>query len=342
MYQHDAQHTGRSPHAGPKYGRIKWKINIGAYISAPSIDKEETLYLGSLDGGLYAVNSDGSIKWKFYTSEYVGSTPAIDNNGTIYFACADKYFYALNNNGTLKWKYLTTKEMYRISPIIDDKGTIYLVADSAYAFTSEGKIKWVLPMGKNIDFINPAVPAISHRGYIYIGLDNEHLYIVKPDGSIWKKIKKGYLSIASPAIDNKDNTYYYSSTNISLVSINGLGNLRWEIQLSYGGSISPVITRDNKTIYFPLSTYLVAFNSNSTVKWDWSSNESRAQFTNSPIIDGEGNIYIGGVNYLFIFSSEGELKNKIYLGDSAISSPVLSHDRIVYITDVNGNLYAIE
>jgi len=46
---------------------------------------------------------DGSLKWKFGTGDWVRSSPAIGEDGTIYVGSNDGYLYAINPVGTLKW-----------------------------------------------------------------------------------------------------------------------------------------------------------------------------------------------------------------------------------------------
>jgi len=46
----------------------------------------------------------GTLKWKFETDGQIRSSPAIASDGTIYIESWDSYFYAINPNGTLKWK----------------------------------------------------------------------------------------------------------------------------------------------------------------------------------------------------------------------------------------------
>ena len=65
------------------------------------IDANGLVLVGSHDGTLYALNPDGSLKWKFETGGSTRSTPIIDENGIIYFV-ADfeapwpySYLYAL-------------------------------------------------------------------------------------------------------------------------------------------------------------------------------------------------------------------------------------------------------
>ena len=39
-----------------------------------------------MDGTLYVLNPEGTLRWKFTTCGYIESSPAIDENGTIYLA----------------------------------------------------------------------------------------------------------------------------------------------------------------------------------------------------------------------------------------------------------------
>ena len=45
---------------------------------------------------LYALNADGSLKWKYATGEVVRSSPAVGADGTVYVGSDDKNLYALN------------------------------------------------------------------------------------------------------------------------------------------------------------------------------------------------------------------------------------------------------
>jgi outer membrane protein assembly factor BamB len=60
---------------------------------------------------LYAINPDGTLKWRYGTYSYVHSSPAIGSDGTIYVGSWDNYLYAINPNGTLKWRYLTDDDV---------------------------------------------------------------------------------------------------------------------------------------------------------------------------------------------------------------------------------------
>ncbi len=93
--------------------------------SSPVIASDGTMYIGSTDGYLYAMDSKGSILWKFDSSGKIYSTPAIARDGSVYFGNQDGYVFGLNADGTLRFK-LKLPSGVRSSPIISDNGTVYI------------------------------------------------------------------------------------------------------------------------------------------------------------------------------------------------------------------------
>ncbi|ODS32378.1 MAG: hypothetical protein SCARUB_02489 [Candidatus Scalindua rubra] len=78
MHRHDLHHTGRSPYVGTQTNEIKWTFQAGDVISSsPVIGIDGTIYFGSQDKHLYALNPDGSLKWKFETKAEVDSRPQL-------------------------------------------------------------------------------------------------------------------------------------------------------------------------------------------------------------------------------------------------------------------------
>ena len=76
-------------------GVIQWEFDHGGVSNGyqtPVVDSGGTIYIGS-NTGLYAINSDGTLKWKKETGPVSGSV-VIDSDGTIYFA-DNKYLYAI-------------------------------------------------------------------------------------------------------------------------------------------------------------------------------------------------------------------------------------------------------
>lgn len=74
-----------------------WSFNMPTDIvnSSPAIDINGVIYFGSYDKYVYAVNPDGTLKYKFLTGDRVWSSPAIGADGTIYIGSYDNKLYAL-------------------------------------------------------------------------------------------------------------------------------------------------------------------------------------------------------------------------------------------------------
>jgi len=65
-------------------------------ISSPAIGSDGTVYVGSLDGKLYAINGKSGDKlWEFETGDEVYSSPAIGSDGTVYVGSRDNKLYAI-------------------------------------------------------------------------------------------------------------------------------------------------------------------------------------------------------------------------------------------------------
>jgi len=106
------------------------------------VGKDGTIYCGSSDGNLYAINPNGSTNWAYY-AQVSGGSPAIALDNTVYIGGYD-YLYATTPSGTLKWKseVATSSD----SPIVDSDGTIYVGSGNwgeLYAFHPDGSQKWV-------------------------------------------------------------------------------------------------------------------------------------------------------------------------------------------------------
>ena len=65
---------------------------------SPAIGADGTIYVGSIDKKLHAINPDGTPKWAYTTSYFVYSSPAIGADGTVYVGSNDGNFYAIYGN----------------------------------------------------------------------------------------------------------------------------------------------------------------------------------------------------------------------------------------------------
>ena len=127
-------------------------------MSSPAISSQGVIYVGSSDHNLYAINRDGSLRWKFTAIGPVFSAPTIGGDGTIYFGTV--YFsdelggfplYAVRPDGNLEWAIGIGYGEIDDSPAIAPDGTIYVGTDDPpgapcsaclIALSPGGVIKW--------------------------------------------------------------------------------------------------------------------------------------------------------------------------------------------------------
>lgn len=111
----------------------------------PAIGEDGTVYIsGSLyneitlkrDDYLYAINPDGSFKWRFPVPRHV-APPTVGSDGNIYFG-AYYTVYAVSPSGTLVWKVDARQktndsgDWIGATLTIDDKGMIHFWNDRVY------------------------------------------------------------------------------------------------------------------------------------------------------------------------------------------------------------------
>jgi outer membrane protein assembly factor BamB len=240
------------------FGSLKWTFKTERGISSsPVVSSDGTIYVGSKDHYLYAIEPSGDLKWKFDVCDEVYSSPAIGYDGTIYVGSYGKNLTAINSDGALKWKFLTLGRVSS-SPAIGSDGTIYFGSEDniLYAVNSDGFLKWEFLTGDDIIWSSPA---IGSDGTIYVGSYDDCLYAVDPYGSLkWKYKTDNYIK-SSPAV-SADDFIYIGGVDYNLYALNSQGDLQWKLKLS-GIVSSPAIGSDG-IIYVGAQGYFYAIGEN--------------------------------------------------------------------------------
>ena len=174
-------------HAVKPDGTLAWsRLTDVARYASPSIGQDGTIYIGA-SKKVYAVNPDGTTKWTSATGGAVDAMPAIASNGTIIVGAEDGKLYAIRSDGKLRWAAdaVVGGVDPRSSPtggasaVIDGTGAVFVGAGPGTfrAFSAEGKVMW--------EFVSPSCPtcrfgsaAIGTDGTIYAPADK--LYAFAP------------------------------------------------------------------------------------------------------------------------------------------------------------------
>jgi len=360
MKCHDNRHTGCSQYStADNNGAELWKFKTTSWIEGgPVVDSDGTIYFGDHWKNFFALNSDGSLKWRFDDFNYgssISSTPALASDGTIYVGSWDHCLYALYPNGMLKWK-VDVDATIAGSPAIAEDGTIYFGTMGfpdeddgcrIHAVNPDGTEKW----DYQTDYKITSDPAIGTDGTIYIGSMDTYLYAMYPNGTLRWRFKTGHYIKGPPSIAT-DGTIYVGSYDDYLYALHPDGTLKWKYKLKYGTETNPSIGPDG-TIYVG-DDKLYAINPDGTLKWTFNLGSNQDIFQSSPAVSADGIIYVGtnigetsGGDIIAVNPDGTERWRHRIADDWVDSSPCIDENGIVYIgsslaneTNVYGYLYA--
>ncbi|MFC1638018.1 PQQ-binding-like beta-propeller repeat protein [Patescibacteria group bacterium] len=376
----NSKHTGLSKYETDiKNPALKWKFDAGDGIeSSPAIGEDGTIYFGAFSDNFYALNPDGTEKWRFTRErEHFRSSPTLGEDGTIYFLAVfglnPQYsahlgfevdygtpkLYALNLDGTVKWEFVLGGGMSGLvyTPTIGDDGTIYAISggakmpgavggDRLWAINPDGTEKWYF---KTEDAIYSA-PTLADDGTIYFGCADGNFYALNPDGTEKWRFNTGpgakkrddiYDSVPSIGLDG---TVYVGSYDKNLYAFNPDGTVKWKFKMSAKVEATPSIGPDG-TIYAGTYSpsddkYLYALNpEDGSLKWKF---ETGQGVYGSPVIDANGILFFGSYDqYLYSLNSDGTERWRFKTNGGIVIPPVIDSQGIVYVGSWDNYLYAI-
>ena len=233
-------------------GTKLWSYATGGPVelSTPALGSDGTLYVGSGDKKLYALNgTTGALKWTYAAATAVSASPAVATDGTVYFR-DDTTLYALTNQGTsatLKWSFTLSGATYA-SPAVAADGTVYVGATGAfYAVNPNGTQKWKFTTNGDVY----TSPAIAHDGTVYCATLNGYCYALNPNGTQqWVWSTPGSAITSSPVLAT-DGTVYFGGYDHKLHALTSAGVERWAYLL--GDEVraaTPAVGADG-TVYQP-------------------------------------------------------------------------------------------
>ena len=198
-----------------------------------------TIYFGSWDKSLYALNADGSRKWQFATLGPVSSSPAIGLDGTIYFGSHDTNFYAVAADGRRRWEFATGGQIVS-SPALNKSECLYFTSQDGflYALNLDGKLRWKLQTGG----MTQCSPVLGADGTIYLGV-NEHMWAILPEGNRkWEQPTTFTDPFEASALVLADGTICHVSRYGMLMDFDTEQfGLKWMYSLGQQGYASPAI-----------------------------------------------------------------------------------------------------
>ncbi len=327
LFRRDSRNTANSPLPAIYQGDQPWSFRTGKGVfSTPVIDEHGVIYVGSADHNFYALNPDGTEKFRFTTGEIIdsaGALPRLDpaiGQPTILFPSGDGHIYNIRTDAEVTgtdrvvWAFDARSapgtgfnNWFEGNIGFNVDGTILAGSTNFnyYALKPDGTLKWTYPTGSN----NWSIAGIGDDGMIYWGSNDLYVRGVQPNGTEqWKFGTWGFIA-ASAAIGS-DGTVYIPSFDSMFYALDPhTGQEQWHF-------------KTNDHIY------------------------ASAALGHDPHGNTDA-IYFGSADgTLYALRPDGSLIWKYDTGDVIRSSPVIGKtpdgsSDIIYFGDGNGQIYAL-
>jgi len=161
-------------------GEPLWSTRPGGEFSRsePVVAADGTVYVGSLDDHLYALNpADGSVRWSLDLAYDIHASPALGADGTIY-QTAGPLVYAISPGGDVLWSWTAMEGLFPAarSPVVGGNGMVYVGAvRGLVAIGPDGVLRWDF----NTEYAVDAAPAIGVDGTVYIAAEDSVLHAIR-------------------------------------------------------------------------------------------------------------------------------------------------------------------
>jgi len=337
----DASSSGISIGSGAKGKRI-WAIQAGEIQeSSPVIGPDGTLYIGSLDNCVYAIDgATGAKKWTYRADQSVKSTPAVSSNGLLYFATENGTLYALDcDSGKVKWTFDAGGAIYS-SPTVCQDGAVCFGTWEGMVYSvdgTSGNENWEFKADGSIS----ADAALGSDGTLYVGTNGNSLIALN---SLTGRQKWRFMasdSVESPSVSLDGIVYVGSADGVVHAVSAATGTKLWETQT--GGTViaCPAIGNGGAVYVGSYDQRIYAFSQRSGERIWWV--QTGAPVFSSPAIGRDGTVYAASADgKLYALDGSSGAKRWTYnAGNNIDTSPAIDSDGTVYCASTDGSIFAL-
>ncbi len=345
-FRGNPQLTGVADSQLPDKLELIWTFQVADMIESTATIVDGTVYIGALDGYLYAINvQTGKSKWKYEATAPIKSSPSI-HKGVIYFGDEDGIFHAVDIDTRKKrWQYTTEGEIISSANFAEDKVLFGSYDGFLYCLNiKNGELVWKFETEGYVH----GTPAIFKNYVIVTGCDSFLRVINIDNGKQVQQVNLGAYVGASPAILDVNTevqttskvraycgTYGNEVLGVDLTS----GEIAWRYEhpvrkLPFFASAA---VTENLVIIGGRDKMVHAL-SPGKGEPQWTYN-AKSRIESSPVIVGK-RVFFGTTRGVFIALdiTTGDQVWKFETGSSIVASPSVADGR-VYIGTEDGVLY---
>jgi uncharacterized repeat protein (TIGR01451 family) len=300
QFHHDAARTGNTSTPAPGENTTIWEFLTGAPVNASPVVVGDTVYLGSTDGKLYALNSStGNKVWYARTGGPICAAAAV-SGGYVYVGSDDGYLHCYHtSNGTEYFNYSAGSPVR--SPILIDGSTVLFGTDNGdvIALGTSGNFLWTnatyapvrrapaaeagqlfVPSGRNLTVFSilngflqwgqTFTANVSHvaaaSGNVLLATQDGGLYCRNgaTGAEVWSNATFSSGSLNCPAIS--ESQLYIGSSGGRMYRVNlSTGIADWNV--SAGDPVNSSAALANGTVLVGTGAKIMAFNPGGSELW---------------------------------------------------------------------------
>lgn len=354
-FRGNPQLTGVATTPLPNTLEMLWTFQAKGIIESTAAVVDNTVYVGTLDGFLYAIDAQtGEQKWRYETESEIKASPSV-KDGVVYIGDGDGIFHAIDlNNGQKKWQFTSEGEIISSANFNGDRvlfgsydGFLYCLnrknGDFIWKFETEGYVH-----GTPSIWTQTADETDDTKNFVIVTGCDSYLRVINiNDGTQVQQVDLGAYTGASPAILTTTNSQ--TTTNVRAYcgtygnEVLGVDLTSGEIAWRYEHPVrklpffaSAAVT-ENIVIIGGRDKMVHALSpEKGEPQWTYS---VKSRIESSPVIVGK-QVFFGTVRGMFIALdiTNGKRVWEFDTGSSIVASPSIADEKI-YIGTENGILY---
>ena len=345
-FRGNPQLTGVADSELPENPQLLWTFQAGDMIESTATVVDGTVYVGVLDGTLYALDAQtGKERWTYQANGHIKASPSVNNN-VIYFGDGEGVFHAVDiSNQHTKWQFRTEGEIISSANFAGDRvlfgsydGFLYCLnresGELIWKFETEGYVHgtpgiWTESVKESGDVRNFA---------IVTGCDSYLRVLNIDDGTQTQQVNLGAYVGASPAISG--NQIYCGTYGSEILAVNlDTGEIAWRYRHSkrkFPFFASAALTEDMVIIGGRDKIVHALSPETGEPLWTYT---AKSRIESSAVIVGT-RVFFGTTRGTLIALdvSTGESVWEFATGSSIVASPSVANGRLYIGTD-DGILY---
>jgi outer membrane protein assembly factor BamB len=336
-FRHDPLHSGVAATKLPAKLEILWKFEAKGGFDGAAAVVGDTVYVGSQDEHLYAINlRDGKKKWHYKAGPF--KAPVSVRDGAVYVGDQDGVFHCVDvAKGTKRWTFTTDGEISGGAAFSGEHVVFGSGDQNLYCLTREGKKVWEfkVPGGPVL-----ATPVLVENKTFVAGCDSVLHIIDTAKGEGLKEIELGGQVGASGAVRG-DVLYVGTMTNVFHAVDFKQGKILWTFKNPKRAQpySSSAALADGKVIVGSRDRLVHCLDAK-TGNPVWSF-PTKGPVDSSPVVV-DNRVIVGSLDgKLYVLNlKDGAEVQRFDLGRGVAASPAVANGRVVIGND-DGLLYCL-